>query len=736
MTGIILLIQIESADSTRVREALTHSTDSAFVVESVQRCSDGLQRLVTERGPMPNRISAILLDLFLPDSIGIETFDRVARAAPHVPILVLCAEQDEAIGRLAVQHGAQDFLLKSRVDGYTLPKILHNMLERAAAAAILFKEMQRAQVTLDSIGDAVVCTDNAGRVTYLNRSAERITGCTRQESEGLPLEELFGLINADSGGPVENPLIRAIRENTVVGLTPNCELIRRDRVSIPIEDSASPIHDQHGQIIGAVMVFHDVTAARTLALKMAYQAQHDSLTDLPNRAVLKDRLVQAMGLARRSEKKVALLFIDLDRFKNINDSLGHAIGDRLLQSVAQRLIGCIRGTDTVSRQGGDEFVILMSEISQSRDAAVCADKIIEAMTAPQLVEAHALHVTASIGIAVYPDDGDDPDTLMKKADLAMYVAKDRGRDSYQCFIPEMDGLSIERQSVENDLRHAIDRGEITLHYQPIVDLETRSILGAEALIRWQHPLRGLVPASHFIPIAEERGLIGAIGAWVLRQACLQLQRWRVAGLQPIRMFINVSAASLREKAFLSDVRATLSDAALVPNDLELELTETFLMQDPDNTATVLRDLARLGVGIALDDFGTGYSSLSHLRRFPIGTLKVDRSFVQAAITEADDAEIVVAVVGLGRSLKLQVVAEGVETVAQLSFLLELGCPAAQGHYFSPAVSADDFARLLEHGSLDAKWPDVDDATKEIRQVGGAGASEGRLPSTMHRRRSV
>lgn len=734
MTGIILLIQIDSADATRVREALAHSTDCPFLVECVHRCSDGQQRLIADRGSGPNRIAAVLLDLFLPDSSGIETLERISRAAPHIPILVLCAERDEAIGRIAVQRGAQDFLLKSRVDGYTLPKIVHSMLERTAIAAILFKEMQRAQVTLDSIGDAVVCTDTAGRITYLNRSAERITGCSRQESEGLPLEELFGLIDADTGGPVENPLIRAIRENTVVGLTPRCELIRRDRVSIPIEDSASPIHDQQGQVVGAVMVFHDVTAARTLALKMAYQAQHDGLTDLPNRTVLKDRLVQAMGLAWRNEKKVALLFLDLDRFKNINDSLGHSIGDRLLQSVAQRLIGCIRGTDTVSRQGGDEFVVLMSEISQAQDAAVCAGKIIEAMAPPHLVELHALHVTASIGIAIYPDDGDDPDTLMKKADLAMYVAKDRGRDSYQCVIPEMDGLSMERQSVENDLRYAIERQEITLHYQPIVDLATRFIIGAEALVRWHHPLRGLVPASHFIPIAEERGLIGAIGGWVLRQACLQVQRWRVAGLPPIRMFINVSAASLREKNFLSDVRAALSDAALVPNELELELTETFLMQDPDDTASVLRDLAQLGVGIALDDFGTGYSSLSHLRRFPIGTLKVDRSFVQAAIKEADDAEIVVAVVGLGRSLKLQVVAEGVETAEQLAFLLELACPAAQGHFFSPAVSADDFARLHEPGWLDAKWPESGDGIKVSRQLGGASA--GGLPSTIHRRRFI
>ena len=401
-----------------------------------------------------------------------------------------------------------------------------------------------------------------------------------------------------------------------------------------------------------------------------------------------------MALAHRHRRKLAVLFLDVDRFKHINDSLGHAIGDRLLQSVAQRLLACVRSSDTVSRQGGDEFVILLSEVTHAQDAAVSAEKILLALSTPHRIDQHDLHLTASIGIVTYPDDGTDAETLMKNADSAMYHAKDSGRNNYQFFKPDMNVRAVERQSLEDGLRHAMERQEFVLHYQPKMNLETGAIIGVEALIRWHHPQRGLVPPAQFIPIAEECGFIVPIGQWVLREACRQARAWQDAGLPPMRIAINISAVELRAKDFVAGVRAILTETGLEPRYLELELTETFLMQDSKSTAAVLQALKDMGVQLALDDFGTGYSSLSYLKRFPIDTLKIDQSFVRDLTTDADDASIVSAVISMGKSLHMRVVAEGVETREQLAFLQEQSCPEGQGYYFSRPVVAEEFTQLL------------------------------------------
>lgn len=694
MSQNILLIQDDPSDAKAVREALTNSSDGPFKVEWVRRCSEGLERLTGEGKQGTDGVAAVLVDLFLPDSHGIETFDRLFLAAPQIPILVLSASQDEDIAKLAVQRGAQDYLLKGRLDSYLLPKALGSMVERAANAEALFEEKERAQVTLESIGDAVMSTDVGGHVTYLNVVAESLTGWSREEAAGHPLEEVFRIIDGTTRETIQNPMALAIRENKTVGLTPNCLLIRRDGVEAAIEDSAAPIHDRRGQVTGAVMVFHDVSTARALSLRMSYLAQHDNLTDLPNRILLNDRLTQAMALAHRHGRKLAVLFLDGDRFKHINDSLGHAIGDRLLQSVARRLLACVRSSDTVSRQGGDEFVILLSEVTHAQDAAVSADKILLALSTPHRIDQHDVHLTASIGIVTYPDDGTDAETLVKNADFAMYHAKNNGRNNYQFFKPDMNVRAVERQSLENGLRDAMERREFVLHYQPKMNLETVAIIGVEALIRWHHPQRGLVPPAQFIPIAEECGFIVPIGRWVLREACHQARAWQDAGLRPMRIAVNVSAVELRANDFVAGVQDILTESGLDPRYLELELTETFLLQDSKATAAVLHALKGMGVQIALDDFGTGYSSLSYLKRFPIDTLKIDRSFVRDLTTDADDASIVSAVISMGKSLHMGVVAEGVETREQLAFLQEQSCPEGQGYYFSRPVVAEEFTQLL------------------------------------------
>jgi diguanylate cyclase (GGDEF)-like protein/PAS domain S-box-containing protein len=698
MAQNILLIQDDPADATTVREALTGTGDGPFVVEWVRTCSAGLERLASEgkqRKDGAGGIAAVLVDLFLPDCRGVETFDRLFLQAPQIPILVLTAADDEDMAKLAVQHGAQDYLLMGRLDNYLLPKALGNMVERASNGEALFEEKERAQVTLNSIGDAVMSTDVWCNVTYLNVVAENLTGWSREDAAGHPVEEVFRIVDAVTREPVHNPMALAIRENRTVGLTPNCLLIRRDGFEAAIEDSAAPIHDRRGQVSGAVMVFHDVSTARALSLRMSYLAQHDSLTDLPNRIMLNDRLKQAMALAHRHDKKIAVLFLDVDRFKHINDSVGHAVGDRLLQSVALRTLACVRNADTVSRQGGDEFVILLSEVVHARDAAVCADKILLALSAPHHVQGHDLHITASIGIVTYPDDGTDAETLLKNADFAMYQAKDSGRNNYQFFRPDMNVSAIERQSVETDLRHALQAQEFVLHYQPKMNLQTGSIAGVEALIRWLHPKRGLVPPKQFIPIAEECGLIVPIGRWVLREGCRQARAWQEAGLPPMRIAVNISAVELRAKDFAAGVRAILTETGLEPCYLELELTETFLMHDSKSTALMLQELKDMGVQLALDDFGTGYSSLSYMKRFPIDTLKIDQSFVRDLTTDADDASIVSAVINMGKSLHMQVVAEGVETSDQLAFLMEQRCPQGQGYYLGRPVVARELTHLLK-----------------------------------------
>jgi diguanylate cyclase (GGDEF)-like protein len=494
-------------------------------------------------------------------------------------------------------------------------------------------------------------------------------------------------------------MVRAITEDRTVGLTSNCVLVRRDGFEAAIEDSAAPIHDRNGQVTGAVMVFHAVSSARALSLKMAYLAQHDSLTDLPNRVLFNDRLAQSMAIAQRGSTRLGILYLDIDRFKTINDSLGHAIGDCLLQSVAQRLRGCVRHADTVSRQGGDEFVVLLSQLSHSQDAAISAEKLLAALSAPHQIEQHTLHITVSIGVVTFPDDGLNAETLLKNADFAMYQAKESGRNCYQFFEPEMNAKAVHRQSIENGLRIAIARHAFVLHYQPKFNLQTGAITAVEALVRWRHPMRGVLLPSEFMSIAEDSGLIVPLGRWVLYEGCRQAKAWQDAGFAPIRMAINISAVELRAKDFVQDVRHALQDTGLDPRYLELELTETFLLQDPKSTVSVLKTLKELGICLALDDFGTGYSSLSYMRRFPIDTLKIDESFVRDITTDQENASVVQAIIDMGKGLHMRVVAEGVETHEQLHILQKRACPEAQGYFLARPDIAKHVTRLLETGAI-------------------------------------
>ncbi len=582
------------------------------------------------------------------------------------------------------------------VEDITERKSAESVLRVAEEA--LFEEKERAQVTLNSIGDAVLTTDLSGNVTYLNLVGEAMTGWSRAEALGRPLAEVFRIIDGTTREPAEDPARSAIAEDTVVGLATNCLLVSRDGSESSIEDSAAPIHNRDGVVAGAVIVFHDVSQSRAMTLRMAHLAQHDFLTGLPNRLLLTERLAHAIGLAERHRRQLAVLFLDLDYFKHINDSLGHAIGDELLQLVADRLADCVRATDTVCRQGGDEFVILLGEIEQPQDAANVSEKLLAAFAVPYLIRGHELHVTLSIGISVYPDDGADVDSLMQNADTAMYDAKASGRDNYQFFRADMNTRAVRRLFVENSLRRALKQKEFLLYYQPKIDLGSGMMTGAEALIRWLDPELGLILPEQFVPIAEECGLIVPVGRWVLREACRQVKAWLDAGLSAVPVSVNISAVEFRQKGFLEGVALILKETGLAPRYLELELTESVLMHDAEASASVLKALKVVGVQLAIDDFGTGYSSLSYLKRFPIDTLKIDQSFVRDLATDSDDATIVSAVIGMGRNLKQRVIAEGVETQEQLAFLKTQQCAEGQGFHFSHPLSAVDFEGLLANGN--------------------------------------
>jgi diguanylate cyclase (GGDEF)-like protein/PAS domain S-box-containing protein len=675
----LLLVEDNPGDARLILEMFNEQGPGNTDLTNASSMSEA-EKLLSER-----TFDMIPLDLGLPDSQGLDAVRRAHAAAPRVPLVVLTGLDDESLAAQALQVGAQDYLIKGQLEARGLLRALRYAVERNTMEEALFVEKERALVTLNCIGDAVICTDAAGNITFLNVVAEKMTSWPRQEAAGRPMAEVFRILDAATRDVTPNPMERSVAQNRTVHLPLNCILVRRDGTEIPIEDSVAPIHDREGQATGAVIVFRDVGAARAMALEMTHSAQHDFLTGMPNRMLLNDRVNQAIAWAQRHSKKVAVLFLDLDGFKHINDSLGHPTGDKLLQSVAKRLVDCVRGSDTVSRQGGDEFVVLLTEGGQSEDAAITARRMLQTVAEAHSIDQHDLHVTTSIGLSVFPDDGSDAERLIKNADTAMYQAKENGRQSYQFFKPAMNVRAVERQSIEESLRRALEREEFLVHYQPKVKLSSGEISGAEALIRWKHPVRGLVPPNDFIPIAEDCGLIVPIGNWVLREACKQACTWAKEGLPLISMDVNISAMEFRDEDFLDGAFRILQETGLDPKLLELELTESVLMKRAESTEAILKILRASGVQLAVDDFGTGYSSLSYLRKFPIDALKIDQSFIRQITTAPDETTIVTAVISMGRSLRLRVVAEGVESHEELAFLQARQCDEAQGYYFSRPV---------------------------------------------------
>lgn len=587
-----------------------------------------------------------------------------------------------------------------QVGGTTLVyAIVQDRTAANTALDSLFGELERTRVTLSSIGDGVMTTGIDGRVTFLNPVAERLTGYSRAQARGRPVAEVFSIVDAVTRATQQDIVVASMLQDRTLCLPAGTVLIQRDGLEIAIEDSTAPIRNRSGQVDGAVIVFRDVTAARALAAALVHSGGHDTLTDLPNRTLLNDRLEHAIDSATRRHGRLAVLYLDLDAFKHINDSMGHTAGDELLQSVAQRLKACVRLSDTVSRQGGDEFVVLLSEVTTAQAAGRIADKIVKLLATPHFIRGQPLTLSASVGISIYPDDASTPEKLLQFADQAMYQAKQMGRNTHCFFERELNSRAVARQSVESELRRALETHELVLHYQPKFNIVSGQVNGVESLVRWQHPTRGLLAPGEFLGVAEDSGLIAPIGRWVLEQACRQARLWLDDGVPFGHVAVNVCALEFQAKDFLQSISGTLRKAGLEAKHLELELTEGVLMADTGASVATLHALSAMGVSIAVDDFGTGYSSLSYLRRFPIDVLKIDKSFVHDLGSGHGDSAIVRAIVGLGESLNYRVIAEGIEKPQQLALLSTHHCREGQGYLFSRPLTAAVLSKVLR-----TSWP--------------------------------
>ncbi|MGB7299692.1 MAG: EAL domain-containing protein [Burkholderiaceae bacterium] len=594
------------------------------------------------------------------------------------------------LNNFAAHDSTPDLLLLLRTNQTSLE-------DAEKLAKELRREKEHAQIILSSIGEAVVAADANGRVSYMNAVAEQLCGRTQRDAKNQPLHDVFDLIDAASREPALHWLDKLATTRSAVELPQSSVLLRRDNDEIVVEGVVASIQGKEDRSEGMVLVFRDVTDQRNMAKLMEYQATHEPLTKLPNRMLLYERADQAIYQAKRREEHIAMLFLDLDRFKTINDSLGHQIGDRLLEVVAKRLVAAVRDADVVSRLGGDEFVIMLTQVTNPHAAGVVAKKVIAALSEPVVIEKYELNISVSIGISTYPDDSLDVNGLLRCADLAMYSAKESGRDTFRFFEKTLDAAAVERMTIENHLRVALERDQFELYYQPKLSTDTKEVVGCEALLRWNHPGRGLIPPDRFIPIAEETGIILELGKWVIYEACQQAQRWNSELGKRFTMAVNVSWLQLYQSDIKSIIVDALDKSGLPAELLELEFTESVLMRNSTTACDTLIGLRELGVRLSIDDFGTGYSSLNYLKRFPLDALKIDRSFIADMCDNNESLSIVEAIINLCQILGLQVVAEGVETAGQHSQLLRLGCEQVQGYFFSKPVKAVDFQKILVRG---------------------------------------
>lgn len=605
-----------------------------------------------------------------------------------------CIVQTNENGSSQFYQAFKSTLLKNnQIEGYLVTLV--NISELRLAKQALYSEKERLRVTLNSIGDAVVATDTQGIITFMNPIAERMTGWRFRDAQHQKIETVMPLQDADSKQAHRNPIYLALSEQRIVAMALNCQLVSRHGKTLDVEDSAAPIRNEDGELIGAIIVFHDVSETMAMSIKMSHLANHDQLTDLPNRILLQDRLTMACSSAKVNDEKASVLLIDIDHFKYLNDSLGHQYGDELICLMAKRLKALLPQSYTLSRLGGDEFVILMSEIVSADSVANLASILLDAMHEPFHLAGQMCSVSMSLGISIFPDDAQDPEQLMRHADVAMYRAKQEGRNRYCFFAIELEQALVKRHQLEKILRDALKNKLLVVEYQPKFNFHTQQIVGAEALVRLRDEDGNVISPIHFIPLAEESGLVVELGKQVLFTACEQVRLLLTKGFD-LPISVNVAAAQFSALELEQEIKDALTINAIPAKLLELEITETALMVDAQTTQNKLEKLKALGINISIDDFGTGYSSLSYLKKFNVDIMKIDMSFVKDMLTNKHDFEIVKTIISLGQSMGLKLVAEGVETIEQQDALLSLGCEIGQGYLFSKPISAEQLLVLLQN----------------------------------------
>ena len=623
----------------------------------------------------------ILADLMLGDGTAFDILEEIG----EMPFVVITGSGDEEVAVKAIKAGAMDYIVKDNERHYL--KVLPITVENAVKYHEKEKLYKMLSHAIMDIKDSVYFTDLDDKIIYVNDAFCRTYGYEKEEILGRDGAILWHL---NSGTEYKQSLFPKAIKGGIKG-----EFLhkKQDGSFFPVLISRNLIKDDRKKELAIAGVVRDITERKLIEQQFQSLAHYDTLTSLPNRAFLMERLSQALIQARWSNNILALLFLDLDRFKTINDTFGHDTGDQMLKEVSQRLLGCVRDSDTVGRMGGDEFLIILPKITKVQDATIIAQRVNESLSEPFLLSGHECTIGASIGISQFPSDGKDAETLFKNADVAMYKAKEAGMNTYQFYNSTMNAASFQDLMLENKMRKALEYQEFLLHYQPQVDLKTSQVIGVEALIRWQDPDSGLIFSSEFIPLAEESGLIIPMGKWLIREACRQAKAWQLAGFSSLRMAINMSGKQFKQRNFVDLISDELKNSKLEPELLELELTESILLQS-EVTSSVLNEFDKLGVKLSIDDFGTGYSSLSYLKKLPISKLKIDQSFVHGISHDPSDEEIIKAIINMAHNLNIKVIAEGVETKKQIKFLIEQGCDEAQGFLLCRPIPAEKLEQKL------------------------------------------
>lgn len=678
----VLLVDDNPAD----RALILHALDQEFPLLHVQQFSD---QAAFDDALVGGGFDLVITDYHMGWTTGLEILRAVKRLHPHCPVIMFTGTGSEEIAVQAMKANLNDYIVKSVTHIARLGAAAREGVMQVRQSQALMEAELRYRDLFNGVPIGLYQTTPNGQIIDANPTLLHILGypdrellCTLNVRDLCVHPEGFELLQhvlTSHGGKTRGFIAQLRRYDGSIIWTESCTRI---------------VYDAHGKVLYHEGALQDVSERRGAEARMHYLAHHDDLTGLPNRVMFKYRLEQAIAESGRRGTLLALLLLDMDRFKAINDTLGHAVGDNLLKILGGRLSGCVRDCDTVSRLAGDEFALILPDLTHAEDAARVAKKILNIFVPPFNVDGHELFMSASIGIATYPMDGDNLDVLLRNVDIAMYHAKEHGRNTFQFYATEMNTKAFERLSLENALRHALERNELFLHYQPQVDLRTGKITAVEALLRWRHPELGVISPLQFIPIAEETGMIIAIGEWVLHAACAQNKAWQAAGLPPFRIAVNLSARQLRQTSFIHVIERTLQETGLEPGYLELELTESMLMHNTENAIAMLAALDGMGIDLSVDDFGTGYSSLTYLKRLPINALKIDKSFVSDIPGDLDDAAIASTIIVMAHNLGIRVIAEGVETQEQRNFLGERACDAMQGYLFSRPVEPEKIPLLF------------------------------------------